>query len=156
MNNNNSNNNNNNDNDNNNDNLRKLFYWRNPCDARVKVGSDREAASSPQAPNSGVGEIGVNDMGKSPRGPSKIGTVSGENTPKKLVGTAPAGPPQDPWFSLAYFLKTRQSDAQLFSTLLPISLVFIVLNFAPGPPKPSRNRPETARLQNRYFSKVFN
>ena len=32
---------------NNNNNLRKLFYLRNPCDARVKVGSDREAASSP-------------------------------------------------------------------------------------------------------------
>ena len=32
-------------------NLRELFYCRNPGDARVKVGSDREAASSPIAPN---------------------------------------------------------------------------------------------------------
>ena len=39
-------------------NLRELFYGRNPGDARVKVESDREFASSPVAPNSGVAEIG--------------------------------------------------------------------------------------------------
>ena len=32
-------------------NLRELFYDRNPGDARVKVGSDRQAASSPNSPN---------------------------------------------------------------------------------------------------------
>ena len=31
--------------------LRELFYDRNPGDARVKVGSDREAASSRTGPN---------------------------------------------------------------------------------------------------------
>ena len=40
-------------------NLRELFYDRNPGDARVKVGSDREAASSPDAANGCVDEIGT-------------------------------------------------------------------------------------------------
>ena len=44
-------------NDNVNPNLRELFYCRNPGDARVKVGSDREAATSPVAPNVAVDEI---------------------------------------------------------------------------------------------------
>ena len=46
-------------NNDNNDNLRELFYDRNPGDARVKVGSERQAATSPASPNVGVGEIGV-------------------------------------------------------------------------------------------------
>ena len=44
--------------ENNNINLRELFYDRNPGDARVKVGSDRQAASSPSAPNVAAVEIG--------------------------------------------------------------------------------------------------
>ena len=63
--------------------LRELFYDRNPGDARVKVGSERKFASSPVAPSFGVGEIGVNDVGFCPRGPSKIGPVIKECTPKK-------------------------------------------------------------------------
>ena len=57
--NNNNNNNNNNKNNNNNmyDDLRELFYDRNPGDARVKVGSDWEFASSPARPSRGVAEI---------------------------------------------------------------------------------------------------
>ena len=39
-------------------NLRELFYDRNPGDARVKVGSERQAASSPNSPNVAVIEIG--------------------------------------------------------------------------------------------------
>ena len=38
--------------------LRELLYDRNPGDACVKVGSDREFASRLVAPNSGVDEIG--------------------------------------------------------------------------------------------------
>ena len=38
--------------------LRELFYDRNPGDARVKVGSERQAATSPSSPNVGVDEIG--------------------------------------------------------------------------------------------------
>ena len=49
----------------------------------MKVGSERQAASSPNSPNSAAAEIGVNDMGFCPRGPSKIGTVMGEFTPIK-------------------------------------------------------------------------
>ena len=37
----------------------------------------------------------------------------------------------------------------------PDPMFSIYYFFAPGPPKPSRNRPETARVQNRYFSKGF-
>ena len=49
----------------------------------MKVGSDREAASSPELPNHGVGEIGSNHVGLCVGGPSKIGPVSGEYIPKK-------------------------------------------------------------------------
>ena len=38
--------------------MRELFYDRNPGDARVKVGSERQAATSPTGPNSAVVEIG--------------------------------------------------------------------------------------------------
>ena len=61
--------------------LRELFYCRNPGDARVKVGSDREAASSPELPTRGVAEIGVYYILFSAWGPSKIGPVIGEYTP---------------------------------------------------------------------------
>ena len=49
--------------DSNDNDLRELFYCRNPGDARVKVGSDREAASSPDAANAGVDEIGTLAIG---------------------------------------------------------------------------------------------
>ena len=62
-------------------NLRELFYCRNPGDARVKVGSDWEAATSPIRPNSGVAEIGVYYILFCAGGPSKIGPVMGEYTP---------------------------------------------------------------------------
>ena len=35
----------------------------NPGDARVKVGSDRQAASSPERPTDGVAEIGYTTIG---------------------------------------------------------------------------------------------
>ena len=38
--------------------MRELFYDRNPGDARVKVGSERQAASSPTSANVGADEIG--------------------------------------------------------------------------------------------------
>ena len=46
----------------------------------MKVGSDREAASSPVAPNSGVAEIGVYYILFCAGGPSKIGPVMREFT----------------------------------------------------------------------------
>ena len=66
--------------------LRELFYCRNPGDARVKVGSDREAASSPDRLTARDVKIGIYHMGLCPRRPSKIGLVSGEYTPTKLIG----------------------------------------------------------------------
>ena len=71
-------------NDNNNNNLRELFYDRNPGDARVKVGSERKVASSPNSANAGLGEIGLSLSLSFPRDPSKIGPVIGEFTPKKI------------------------------------------------------------------------
>ena len=58
---------------------------------------------------------------------------------------------------IVLFENARQSNAQLLLIIVHRSNVFIILYyfFAPGPPKPSRNRPETARVQNRYFSKGF-
>ena len=44
-------------------NLRELFYDRNPGDARVKVGSDRQAASSPNRAMGCLGEIGYTTIG---------------------------------------------------------------------------------------------
>ena len=44
-------------NSNNNNNLRELFYDRNPGDARVKVGSERQAASSRTRPTDASVEI---------------------------------------------------------------------------------------------------
>ena len=67
-------------------NLRELFYDRNPGDARVKVGSERQAASSPTGPSFGVAEIGYSSRAFCPRGPSKIGASMRRFTPKKLLG----------------------------------------------------------------------
>ena len=64
--------------------LRELFYDRNPGDARVKVGSERESASRRRRPNRGVGEIGDSLSLSFSRDPSKIGPVIGEFTPKKI------------------------------------------------------------------------
>ena len=61
--------------------LRELFYDRNPGDARVKVGSEREVASSPNWANECLDEIGGLHPAFCPRGPSKIGPVIGEYTP---------------------------------------------------------------------------
>ena len=61
-----------------------MFYDRNPGDAHANVGSERKFATSPVQPNSGVGEIGDSSSLYCPRGPSKIGPVIGEFTPKKI------------------------------------------------------------------------
>ena len=66
--------------------LRELFYDRNPGDARVKVGSERQAATSPNSPNRASAEIGHFSRPFCPRGPSKIGASIGRITPKKLLG----------------------------------------------------------------------
>ena len=42
--------------------MRELFYDRNPGDARVKVGSERQAASSPNSPSFAVAEIGYTSI----------------------------------------------------------------------------------------------
>ena len=64
--------------------MRELFYDRNPEDARVKVGSERKLASSPGAPNSGVGEIACFISGLRAEGPSKIGLLIGIFILKKI------------------------------------------------------------------------
>ena len=66
--------------------MRELFYDRNPGDARVKVGSDRQAESSPTPPTFGLDEIGYFSRAFCPRGPSKIGAFMRRFTPKKLLG----------------------------------------------------------------------
>ena len=58
--------------------LRELFYDRNPGDARVKVGSERQAASShsrPTRPTSLYARSALQQYGICPRGPSKSGPV---------------------------------------------------------------------------------
>ena len=63
--------------------MSELFYCRNPGDARVKVGSDREVASSPCSPKPGVVKIGYTTIGILRGGGerSKIGPVIGAFTP---------------------------------------------------------------------------
>ena len=56
----------------------------NPGDAHVKVGSERESASRDTLATFGVVEIDGFGSGCAPRGPSKIGLVIGEFTPKKI------------------------------------------------------------------------
>ena len=74
--------------------------------------------------------------------------------PKRTLSTGGICPPRSMVF-IVLFENARQSDAQLLLIIVHRSNVFIYYFFAPGPPKPSRNRPETARVQNRYFSKGF-
>ena len=131
--------------------LRELFYDRNPGDARVKVGSERQAATSPIAANAGVGEIGYFSRAFCAGGPSKIGASMMRITPKKLLeGTRAKRQSSSRVRELCL-----KSDAQLLSTIAHRSLVFLGRIFVLGHPKPSRNRPETARVQNRCFSKGF-
>ena len=75
--------------------MSELFYYRHLGDARVKVGSEREFASSPTLAtgrqDTASTESLVLDMPERPPGPSKIGTVIGEFSPKKI--------PSDRWDS---------------------------------------------------------
>ena len=67
-----------------------------------------------------------------------------EKAPRRYVGKAglECKPPR--WYACKSQL-CLQSDAQLFSTIAHRSLVFLGAIFVLGHPKPSRNRPETAR-----------
>ena len=66
-------------------NLRELGpATANPGDAHVKVGSERESATSDSRANFGWIEIGLFGSGFAPRGPSKIGRRIGNSSPKKI------------------------------------------------------------------------
>ena len=107
----------------------------------MKVGSERQAATSPTGPSFGVAEIGYFSRAFCPRGPSKIGASIGRFTPKKLLeGTRAKRQSSSRVRELCL-----KSDAQLLSTIAHRSLVFLGRIFVLGHPKPSRNRPETAR-----------
>ena len=60
-----------------------MFYDRNPGDARVKVGSERQAASSPARRITHPSKSLAWWYGFCPRGPSKIGPAIGRITPIK-------------------------------------------------------------------------
>ena len=121
--------------------MRELFYDRNPGDARVKVGSDRKVFSRQRRPSFGLEKIGYFSRAFCPRGPSKIGPSIGRSTPKKLLeGTRAKRQSSSRVRELCF-----KSDAQLLSTIAHRSLVFLGAIFVLGHPKPSRNRPETAR-----------
>ena len=70
--------------------------------------------------------------------------VYSEKAPRRYVGKAglECKPPR--WYACKSQL-CLQSDAQLFSTIAHRSVVFLGAIFVLGHPKPSRNRPETAR-----------
>ena len=120
----------------------------NPGDARVKVGSERQAASSPHGPNVAVIEIGYTTIANLSAGTLQNWRfhkeVYSEKAPRRYVGKAglECKPPR--WYACKSQL-CLQSDAQLFSTIAHRSLVFLGAIFVLGHPKPSRNRPETAR-----------
>ena len=115
--------------------MRELFYDRNPGDARVKVGSDRQAASLPSAAKLRCRRDRLFLSGRFARGePSKIGVSIGRFTPKKLLGGTQAkrqsssGVREFCW----------RSDAQMLSQIAHRSLVFLGRIFGLGHPKPSR------------------
>ena len=66
-----------------------MFYDRNPGDARVKVGSERQAASSPHAPNLASVEIGYTTIANLSAGtlqiwPCYMGIYSDKALPELL------------------------------------------------------------------------
>ena len=124
----------------------------NPGDAHVKVGSERESATSAKVASLGCDEIGVYLSLFSPRGPSKIGPLLRILVPKRTLSTGGICRPRS-GFTYHSFHNATQSDAQLLLTIAPRSGFTIYSNFASGPPKPSRNRPDTARVRSRYFLK---
>ena len=109
--------------------LRELFYDRNPGDARVKVGSDRQAASSPSSANAGVDEIGYFSRAalsagtlenwpfhredyskKAPRWAKRAliasllgGTLASRNYAYNLMPSCSRQLRTDPWFSSGQF-----------------------------------------------------
>ena len=134
-------------------NLRELGpATANPGDAHVNVGSERESASSAKVARFGCVEIGVFLSLFSPRGPSKIGPLLRILLPKRTLSTDGICRPRS-GFTYRSFHNPTQSGAQLFIAIAPRSGFSHHSNFASGPPKPSRNRPDTARVQNRYFLK---
>ena len=118
----------------------------------MKVGSERESATSDNFAKFGVDEIGVFLSLFSPRGPPKIGPLLRILLPKRTLSTDGICRPRS-GFTYRSFHNATQSGAQLFITIAPRSGFSYHSNFASGPPKPSRNRPDTARVQNRYFLK---
>ena len=137
--------------------MRELFYDRNPGDARVKVGSERKFASSlpaPPAPSFGLDEIGTTMIGNSPAGAlqNRCCQRGVESQKEPCRYRSKAG--QECKAPRRYVCKTEnaiQSDAQLLLIIAHRSNACMVYFFAPGPPKPPRNRPETDRVQNRYL-----
>ena len=110
----------------------------NPGDAHVKVGSERESATSEMAAKFGCAEIGVFLSLFSPRGPSKIGPLLRILLPKRTLSTDGIRRPRS-GFTHRSFHNPTQSGAQLFIAIAPRSGFSHHSNFASGPPKPSRN-----------------
>ena len=65
--------------------LRELFYCRNPGDARVKVGSDREAATSPALPSRVSSRSGFTIYSFARGDPPKLLLSAGSRVPKRSV-----------------------------------------------------------------------
>ena len=124
----------------------------NPGDAHVNVGSERESASSDNSANRGWIEIDGFLSLFSPRGPSKIGPLLRILLPKRTLSTDGIRRPRSGFIHRSFHNPT-QSGAQLSIAIAPRSRFSHHSNFASGPPKPSRNRPDNARVQNRYFLK---
>ena len=107
----------------------------------MKVGSDRKVFSCLRPPTWVSTRSAIQQYRFCPRGPSKIGASIGRFTPKKVLGGTRA---KRQSYSGVRELCWR-SDAQMLSQIAHRSLVFLGRVFGLGHPKPSRNRPETAR-----------
>ena len=85
------------------DNLRELGpATANPGDAHVKVGSERESATSETLAKFGCVEIGVFLSLFSPRGPSKIGPLLRILVPKRTLSTGGICRPRSMVFIVLY------------------------------------------------------
>ena len=124
----------------------------NPGDAHVKVGLERESASSET-----VAEVRLDrDRGLlitlfSAGALQNWPFIEDLGPKKKPIDRWDLPPKIDGFHCLIY--NATQSDAQLLLTIAPRSVFTIYSNFASGPPKPSRNRPDTARVRSQYFLK---
>ena len=132
-----------------------MFYDRNPGDARMKVGSERKAASRQTGANRrkpGVDEIGLSLSLYCAAGPSKIGLVIREFTPIKSPILQWDLVAQRALEAMVNVISAKRNGKRPSSTIVYFAQIqcFHCLFFRPWAPKtvpkPSRDCPITKSI----------